>query len=203
MLPATLREAARTLRRLAPRTSPPAGWPLSYTALDRISDEVAGGSRTPRRPTRATSSRSCSRPAPSTSCAISRRAKLGAITAGVNDRLTARERDAVVERAAPALVVAAPGLAPSSHDAIEVDPRPTRTRSSSICASPAHRPRRLRRRPRPARGHHLHVGHDRHAEGRAVLQPPARVHHPHRRRRRAGVAARRAARSRRSRISAS
>ena len=47
-------------------------------------------------------------------------AKVGAITAGVNDRLSARERDAVLERAAPTLVLAAPGFVPEQHDAIEI-----------------------------------------------------------------------------------
>ncbi|HSO94605.1 MAG TPA: fatty acid--CoA ligase family protein, partial [Acidimicrobiia bacterium] len=52
-------------------------------------------------------------------------AKAGAITAGVNDRLTAAERAVVLGRAAPRLVVAAPGLAAGAFDQVEVEPAPT------------------------------------------------------------------------------
>ncbi len=48
-------------------------------------------------------------------------AKLGAITAGVNSRLTAGERAIVVDRADPVLVLAAPGLATTDRDTVEVD----------------------------------------------------------------------------------
>jgi acyl-CoA synthetase (AMP-forming)/AMP-acid ligase II len=50
--------------------------------------------------------------------------KIGAVTAGVNDRLTARERDAVLARAAPRLVLAGPGLGPATLDTVEVDAAP-------------------------------------------------------------------------------
>jgi acyl-CoA synthetase (AMP-forming)/AMP-acid ligase II len=56
-------------------------------------------------------SRSCFRPA----------AKLGAITAGVNDRLTPDERAAVIGTADPRLVIAAPELAPSAERVVVVE----------------------------------------------------------------------------------
>ncbi|HZP29931.1 MAG TPA: AMP-binding protein, partial [Acidimicrobiia bacterium] len=43
-------------------------------------------------------------------------AKLGAITSGVNDRLTAGEREAVLGLAEPKLVLAAPGFTPAGFD---------------------------------------------------------------------------------------
>ncbi len=55
-------------------------------------------------------------------------AKLGAITAGVNDRLSPAERDAVLDTAGARLVLAAPGLAPDrarvDADVLEVEPAP-------------------------------------------------------------------------------
>src|SRR5207302_1432591 len=59
-------------------------------------------------------------------------AKIGAITAGVNDRLTPGERDAVLAKARPRLVLAAPGFAPSDGDAVEFDPAET---SDSLLSS--------------------------------------------------------------------
>ncbi len=57
---------------------------------------------------------------------------------------------------------------------------------ATLRASGARRRPRALGRSRPAGRDHLHVGHDRPAEGRALLQPPARVHHPDRRRRHLG-----------------
>src|SRR5260370_6382726 len=48
-------------------------------------------------------------------------AKVGAVTAGINDRLTSGERDAVLERATPRLVLAAPGMAPAGFDTVELE----------------------------------------------------------------------------------
>jgi acyl-CoA synthetase (AMP-forming)/AMP-acid ligase II len=122
MLPATLREAAARFTDSTAYVTD-AGWSLSYDALDTISDEVAGGLA--RHGVREGSVVTLVLPpGPEYLVGYLASAKLGAITAGVNYRLTATERDVVVERATPALVLAAPGLAPSSHDAIEVEPAP-------------------------------------------------------------------------------
>lgn len=120
MLAATLREAARRFGEV-PAYVTEAGWTLSYRDLDRVSDEVAvglarrglGGGDV------------CALvlpPGPEYVVAYLAAAKLGAITAGVNDRLTAGERAVVVERAEPRLVLAAPGLAPSGAEIVELEP---------------------------------------------------------------------------------
>ncbi|HEY8218274.1 MAG TPA: class I adenylate-forming enzyme family protein [Acidimicrobiia bacterium] len=120
MLAATLREAAARFAD-SPACVTEAGWSLSYSDLDRISDDVAGG----------LSARGVDAgavvtlvlpPGPEYLVCYLAGAKLGAITAGVNDRLTAAERAAVVERATPRLVVAAPGLSPADHDTVDVAP---------------------------------------------------------------------------------
>ena len=118
MLPATTAEAAKRFTNRIAYVSE-AGWALTYADIDRISDEVAVGlSR------RGVSEGSVIAlvlpPGPQYLLAYIAAAKLGAITAGVNDRLSERERDAVLERAAPTVVIAAPGFAPANHDAIEV-----------------------------------------------------------------------------------
>ena len=97
------------------------GWSLSYAELDRISDEVARGLALagigegdvvalvlP--------------PIPEHVLAYAALAKLGAICAGVNDRLTAGERQVVVERATPTLVITTETLAPTGHHTIEIVP---------------------------------------------------------------------------------
>ncbi len=119
MLAVTLREAARRFAELPAYVTPP-GWSLTYTDLDRLSD--GGGGR-----------RSRGRgvgpgdvvslvlpPGPEYLASYLAVAKLGAITAGVNDRLTPTERAGVLELAEPRLVLAAPGFAPETHEAIEV-----------------------------------------------------------------------------------
>jgi acyl-CoA synthetase (AMP-forming)/AMP-acid ligase II len=119
MLPATTAEAARRFTDRIAYVSE-AGWPLTYTDLDRISDEVGVG----------LARRGVGEgavvglvlpPGPEYLLAYLAAAKLGAVTAGVNDRLSVRERDAVLERAAPAIVLAATGLAPEHHDTVEID----------------------------------------------------------------------------------
>jgi acyl-CoA synthetase (AMP-forming)/AMP-acid ligase II len=118
MLPATTAEAAR---RFADRIAyvSEAGWPLTYADLDRISDEAAAGLA--RRGVGIGSVVALILPpGPEYLLSYLAAAKLGAITAGVNDRLSGRERDAVLERAAPSLVLAAPGLIPEQYDAIEI-----------------------------------------------------------------------------------
>jgi acyl-CoA synthetase (AMP-forming)/AMP-acid ligase II len=120
MLPATITEAAR---RFGDRTAYVAegGWPLSYADIDRISDEVAAGLA--RRGVREGDVVALVLPpGPEYLLAYSGAAKIGAITAGVNDRLSEPERAAVLDLAGPKLVIAAPGFVPAAHDAIEVAP---------------------------------------------------------------------------------
>jgi acyl-CoA synthetase (AMP-forming)/AMP-acid ligase II len=118
MLPATTAEAAR---RFADRIAyvSEAGWSLAYAHIDRISDEVAVGLAR-----RGVGEGSVVAlvlpPGPEYLLSYVATAKLGAITAGVNDRLSARERDGVLERAAPKLVIAASGFAPEQHDSVEI-----------------------------------------------------------------------------------
>jgi acyl-CoA synthetase (AMP-forming)/AMP-acid ligase II len=107
MLAATLREAARRFADV-PAVVTEQGWALTYRELDRVSDEVAVGLA--RRGLRAGDVLALVLP-PSAeySLAYLAAAKLGAITAGVNDRLTAAERAAVLERAQPRLLLTTGG----------------------------------------------------------------------------------------------
>jgi acyl-CoA synthetase (AMP-forming)/AMP-acid ligase II len=123
MLAETLREAARRFG-AAPACVTEEGWPLSFEDLDRVSDEVAVGLR----------DRGLAvgdvlalvlPPGPDYLVAYLAATKIGAVTAGVNDRLTATERDPVLERAAPRLVLAGPGLGPAGLDHVEVDAAPS------------------------------------------------------------------------------
>jgi len=103
MLPATITEAAR---RFTDRTAyvTDAGWALTYADVDRLSDEAAVGLA--RRGLRTGDVVALVLPPGAeylvAYCAA---AKLGAITAGVNDRLSERERTAVLEVAEPKLVL--------------------------------------------------------------------------------------------------
>ena len=108
MLPAIAREAAR---RFADATAyvAPDGWALSYRDLDRVSDELAVGLAR-RGLTAGEVLALVLTPSPEYPAAYLAAAKLGAITAGVNDRLTAEEKAALLETAAPRLVLASPGL---------------------------------------------------------------------------------------------
>ena len=117
VLPTTVREAAR---RFGDRNAyvAEAGWPITYRDLDRVSDEAAA----------ALHQRGIGvgdvvalmlPPSPDFLLAYLALAKLGAITAGVNDRLAPSERQRVLERADPALVIATDDLA--------LDPFPTTT----------------------------------------------------------------------------
>ena len=90
-LPWTIAEAAR---RFADRTAyvTPLGWSLSYADVDRLSDEVAVGLAA--RGVRAGDVVGLVLPAgPEYLLTYAATAKLGAITAGVNDRLSERERE--------------------------------------------------------------------------------------------------------------
>jgi acyl-CoA synthetase (AMP-forming)/AMP-acid ligase II len=120
MLAATTREAAR---RFGDRTAyvTEAGWTLSYRDLDVVSDELAAGIA-------ASGVREGDvvalvlPPGPEYLVAYLANAKLGAVTAGVNDRLSTRERDTVLDVATPAMTIAAPGLVPDDRPATEVKP---------------------------------------------------------------------------------
>jgi len=120
MLPRTTREAAH---RFGDGTAwvAPAGWPISYAALDRVTDRVAAG----------LAARGVAAgdvialvlpPGPEYLVAYVAAAKLGAVTAGVNDRLAPGERDAVLAIAEPRLVIATPELAPARGPVEAIDP---------------------------------------------------------------------------------
>lgn len=122
MLPATAREAARRFGD-APAYVTPSGWSITYADLDRVSDELAVGLA--RRGVREGDVVALVLP-PGAEYLVSyvAAAKLGAITAGVNDRLSAVERDAVLRTAGPRVAIAGPGLAPEHArdvDVIETD----------------------------------------------------------------------------------
>lgn len=97
------------------------GWELSYAGLDRVSSEVAAGLRHAGvgeghvvalvLPT-----------VPEYMVCYVAAAKLGAVTAGVNPRLSPAERDAVLDVAAPRLVLATAELAPNDGKVLEVVP---------------------------------------------------------------------------------
>src|SRR5215831_20087121 len=118
MLPAIAHEAAK---RFADATAyvAPGGWTLTYRELDRMSDEVAAGLA--RRGLAAGDVLALALPpSPEYPVAYLAAAKLGAITTGVNDRLTAAERGALIETAAPRLVLAAPALEPAGSANVEI-----------------------------------------------------------------------------------
>jgi acyl-CoA synthetase (AMP-forming)/AMP-acid ligase II len=97
------------------------GWSLSYADLDRISDEAAGGLR--RRGIGEGDVIALVLSAlPEYMVAYVASAKLGAITAGVNPRLSPPERQGVLKVAHPALVLATAELAPSEGRVEEVVP---------------------------------------------------------------------------------
>jgi acyl-CoA synthetase (AMP-forming)/AMP-acid ligase II len=132
MLPQTIAEAAR---RFGDRTAyvAPDGRPLSYADIDRISDEAAVGLAV--RGVRAGDVVALVLP-PGIEylLAYCAAAKVGAITTGVNDRLSPRERDAVLMAAEPALTLndahelddlrvadsAPPALAPDSERPVAI-----------------------------------------------------------------------------------
>jgi acyl-CoA synthetase (AMP-forming)/AMP-acid ligase II len=116
-LPWTIAEASR---RFSDRTAyvTPRGWSLSYADVDRISDEVAVGLAT--RGVTAGDVVGLILPAgPEYLLTYAAVSKLGAVTAGVNDRLSERERDAIIDLAGPRLVVTTDDApAADSNDAV-------------------------------------------------------------------------------------
>ncbi|HEV2642087.1 MAG TPA: AMP-binding protein, partial [Candidatus Elarobacter sp.] len=118
-LPWTISEAGR---RFADRTAyvTPAGWVLTYSDVDRISDEVAVG----------LAARGVGAgdvvalvlpPGPEYLLTYAAAAKLGAVTAGVNDRLSQRERESVIAVAGPRIVVTADEAPPAGSTATVLD----------------------------------------------------------------------------------
>jgi len=108
MIPTTVAEAARRFAdRIAYVTEQ--GWSLTYQDVDRISDEVAGGLL--REGVREGSVVALVLPpGPEYLLAYCGAAKLGAITAGVNDRLSPRERAAVLDLAQPTFTIDDPSV---------------------------------------------------------------------------------------------
>jgi acyl-CoA synthetase (AMP-forming)/AMP-acid ligase II len=103
MIPTTVAEAARRFGdRIAYVTE--LGWSLSYADIDRISDEVAVG-LVRDGVTAGDVIALVLPPGPEYLLAYCAAAKVGAITAGVNDRLSERERSAVLDVAAPKLTL--------------------------------------------------------------------------------------------------
>ncbi len=118
MLPATTREAAR---RFADATAyvTASGWPVTYRDLDRVSDEVAVGMAL-RGVREGDVVALVLPPGPEYLFSYVAAAKIGAITAGVNDRLAPAERDAVVALARPRLVITGPDLLRSAPGGADV-----------------------------------------------------------------------------------
>ncbi|HEY1740701.1 MAG TPA: class I adenylate-forming enzyme family protein [Acidimicrobiia bacterium] len=127
MLPETIREAARRFgERTAYVIEPPGGtwrdgFELTYADVDRLSDEHAAG--LVRRGVRPGDRVALVVP-PGAEYLVGYlgAAKAGAITTGVNDRLSAAEREAVLDRAQPALVLTAPGFGSDRFECLEVAP---------------------------------------------------------------------------------
>jgi acyl-CoA synthetase (AMP-forming)/AMP-acid ligase II len=115
MLDRVAREAAARWGDAAAYVAP-SGWALSYADLDLLSDEVAAGF----------SARGLGEgdvvalvlpPVPEFVVAYLAAAKIGAVTAGVNPRLTDEERGRVLDAAEPALVLDTTVLSPASTTA--------------------------------------------------------------------------------------
>lgn len=120
------------------------GWFLSFAELDRCSDEVARGlAQRGLGPgdVVAIVVPSC----PEYVVIYAAAAKLGAITAGVNARLTTDERAAVLDRADPAIIVTTDDLAPPqrSGDVVTIRPASSVSGAEEVLAE-------LRQRDSPA-----------------------------------------------------
>ena len=173
MLPAI----AASRRQFADATAyvAPDGWALSYRDLDRVSDELAVGLAR-RGLTAGDVVALVLPPSPEYPVAYLAAAKLGAITAGVNDRFTHRRAERAPRDGHPASCFRARARARRRVERRDGHARAWPRRCSASCCATDETPPALPDE-RPARGHRVHVGHDRPAEGRRVLQPPARVHH--------------------------
>ena len=113
MLGEVAREAARRFG-AQPAFVTDGGWPLSYADLDRLSDELAAGLA--RRGMRPGDVLALVLPAlPEYPVAYVAAAKLGAVVAGVNPRLSAFERARVLELARPRLTLATADLLPDGN----------------------------------------------------------------------------------------
>ncbi|HTZ10015.1 MAG TPA: AMP-binding protein, partial [Acidimicrobiales bacterium] len=109
MLAQVVREAAARYGD-TPLYVTPDGAALSYRALDEASEAVAGGLR--RRGVRRGDVVALVLPSgPAYAVAFAAAAKVGALTAGVNDRLSPPERRRCLAVARPRLVLASPPLA--------------------------------------------------------------------------------------------
>jgi acyl-CoA synthetase (AMP-forming)/AMP-acid ligase II len=116
MLAEVVREAARRWGDAVAYVSP-WGWRLSYAALDRLSDEVAAG-LTARGIGPGDVVALVLPPWPEFVVAYAAAAKVGSVTAGINDRLTAAEQAACLDAIDPALVVGRGGepVEAADHD---------------------------------------------------------------------------------------
>jgi acyl-CoA synthetase (AMP-forming)/AMP-acid ligase II len=122
MLPATTREAARQFGDATAYVTA-SGWPITFQDLERVSDEVAVGMAR-RGVEEGDVVALVLPPGPEYLLSYLAAAKLGAITAGVNDRLAPTERDAVVALARPRLLLTGPGLANMGAPDGDVVPTP-------------------------------------------------------------------------------
>ena len=123
MLPELTREAGRRFGD-APAIVAEERWALSYEEVDRVSDEVAAGMA--ELGVREGSVVALVLPTiPEYLLAYLAVAKLGGITTGVNARLAAPEREAVLGIADPALVLATSDLAPDGYRVFDVRPAST------------------------------------------------------------------------------
>src|ERR1051325_1308424 len=97
----------------------PNGWEVSYRDLDRLSDEVGAGMQ--RAGVNEGDVVALVLPqSPEYAIAYLAAAKIGAVTAGVNTRLSEPERQAVLFVANPCLVLATEELAPDAFDTTNV-----------------------------------------------------------------------------------
>jgi acyl-CoA synthetase (AMP-forming)/AMP-acid ligase II len=120
MLGELTREVARRFANM-PQYVATDGWSLTYRDFDRLSDEAAAGLRG--RGVGPGDVVALALPAiPEYPVAYVAAAKVGAITAGVNPRLSAPERAAVLAVSDPKLVLATPELAPPTGQVEEITP---------------------------------------------------------------------------------
>ena len=155
----------------------PQGTTLSYAELDSLSDQVAGGLA--RRGIGAGDLVGLLLPSgPAFTVAYVAAAKIGAVTAGVNDRLSPPERRRCLEIARPRLVIASGDLAATTDvatldggvEVVEVDTEADTADTLGILRTPGPAPPAARGRPRPGRGRGLHLGDDGRAQGGGVLR---------------------------------